>query len=116
MKNALLILGILFTFLACNKDDDNTPEPVIEEEPDLSFPECLLSEDVFEYSLIMETAPSEPRGDLIKFTYELILKSVYNVGKSKPTSIIGGRAYTLNKLDWSNLINLLYKPPPDVTL
>ncbi|MFD2543772.1 hypothetical protein ACFSSB_15705 [Lacinutrix gracilariae] len=55
--------------LSCNKDDDK-PEPIIEEEPDLSFPECLLSDDIFEYQLIMSNPPSDPRGELLKKVYQ----------------------------------------------
>ena len=74
----------------------------------------VLSTSIFTFS---EKLKKKDTDQLIKFTYNSILKSVYNVGDSMPSSIFGNRrAYTLNKLDWSNLINLLYKPPPDVTL
>jgi hypothetical protein len=69
MKKIILIFGILLTFFACNKDDDK-PEPVVEEEPDLSFPECLLSNDIIEYQLIMSYPPTEPKGHIIKKIYQ----------------------------------------------
>lgn len=76
MKKIVLILGVLFTLLACNKNDDK-PEPIIEE-PDLSFPECLLSDDVFEYQLIMGNEPTEPRGTLLKSIYQNITVYSFN--------------------------------------
>jgi hypothetical protein len=69
MKKIILIFGILLTFLACNQDDDK-PEPIVEEEPDLSFTECLLSNDIIEYMLIMSNEPTEPRGQLLKGIYQ----------------------------------------------
>jgi hypothetical protein len=79
MKKIVLIFGILLTFLACNKDDDKT-EPIVIEDPDLSFPDCLLSNDVFEYNLIMSNPPTEPRGQLLKAIYQEIPTYSFNQG------------------------------------
>lgn len=78
MKKIVLILGVLLTVLACNKDDDK-PESIVEEEPDLTFPECLLRDDVFEYHLIMDYEPSEPRGHILKSKYNDIVYYTFNV-------------------------------------
>lgn len=78
MKKIILIFGLLLLMLSCNKDDDK-PEPIIEEEPDLSFPECLLSDDVVEYHLIMDNPPSEPRGHILKSKYNDVVYYTYNV-------------------------------------
>lgn len=52
MKKLILLFGICLVLFNCNNDDDQ-PEP---QEPDLSFPECLLSNDIYEYQLIMSNA------------------------------------------------------------
>ncbi|GGH37265.1 hypothetical protein IA57_05805 [Mangrovimonas yunxiaonensis] len=70
MKKIILVSWIFVLLLACNKDDDR-PEPTVEEEPDLSFPECLLSNDIFEYNLIMSNPPDEPtRAHIVKSIYQ----------------------------------------------
>lgn len=71
MKKLILLFGICLVLFNCNNDDKPQPEPIIiEEEPDLSFPTCLLSEDIFEYMIIMTEEPTESRGELIKVKYE----------------------------------------------
>lgn len=67
MKKIFLAFAVILILFGCNKDDDNT-EP-LDPLDDLSFPECLLSNDIAEYQLIMENEPTETRSRLIKKKY-----------------------------------------------
>jgi hypothetical protein len=78
MKKLILIFSVILIVFSCNNDDD-TPEPVIEEEPDLSFPDCLLNNDIIQYHFIMDYPPSEPRGHLLKSKYNGVEYYTFNV-------------------------------------
>ncbi len=92
MKNIILFFGILLTFLACNEDDDK-PEPIVIEEPDLSFPECLLNNDIIEYRLIMDNPPSNPKGHILKSKYNDIVYYTFNVFSVTDVNV---NFYTIN--------------------
>lgn len=83
MKKFALLLCACLALYGCNSDDDVQPEPCPEEElPDLSFPECLIDNDIVEYALIMDHPPSEPKAELYKLIYnnkEYFYFMLYNV-------------------------------------
>lgn len=78
MKKLILLFGICLVLYNCNNDDDQ-PDPI--QEPDLSFPACLLTDDIDEYRLIMSSPPPTTswRAVINKYRYNYRYYYAFNI-------------------------------------